>query len=439
MYGRRSSLMNTKAFDNLWFCDLDTLDQSSAPRYLRGRILSSGQKPAAKSCWKSFVSIYIRFAVVSHETLLVYSLDELFISGQIEGDVLEVVNCVRLNFANWLETLKNTWFVLFETHYDECLYSKLLDFGLNVIYICRPSVDVFQKTTDKAGNSPGGKLILPCTENKTGGVVEVNYGVDVCLDTPEIRTFLLDFDKNCTLVLSCNNNTAGETDFRASIAMDVIVEEVLRKRKGSSLFCFSPADSVYPIPLSAVEDARYRYKNRPRAHTGLSNLFGPFIMNEPKEVITCTRNTKKSLYMFNGLRKSQGVSQAFGNLLQIFRVILARAKQQVPTSCTVMPFHELDPEVSLNFKMEMNRYRGLKSSFPPITALKVDLTYEVLSLIMLYDLCAQESKANPDNSLGNPMEMLSTPGFHGGLWRSPYQVDSLEKVCYAFGKSQDDE
>lgn len=359
-------------------------------------------------------------------------------AGQIEGDVLEVVNCVRLNFANWLETLKDTWFVLFETHYDDCLYGKLLELGLNVIYICRPSGITFEKITQAARQSPG-KLILPCTEHNVDSIPEVKYGADVCTEAPEIRSFLLDFDKNCKLVLSCNGNTAGETDFRSSIAVDVIVQEVLRKRAGTSLFCFAPVDSVYPIPLSAVEDARYRYKNRPRAHAGLANLFGPFIMNEPKEVITCMRNSKKSLYMFNGLRKSQGVSQAFGNLLQVFRIILARAKELVPTSCTVIPFHELDPDVSLNFKMEMSRYRGLKSSFPPVAAMKVDLTYEVLSLIMLYDLCCQESKANPENPLGNPMEIFSSPGFHGGLWRCPYQMDSLEKVCYAFGKTGDEE
>jgi hypothetical protein len=56
----------------------------------------------------------------------------------------------------------------------------------------------------------------------------------------------------------------------------------------------------------------------------------------------------------------------------------------------------------------------------------------VLTGVLVNDLLNPDSPKNPKNKekygIKNPLELFSTESLHGGLWRSPYKMDSIGKV-----------
>jgi hypothetical protein len=52
----------------------------------------------------------------------------------------------------------------------------------------------------------------------------------------------------------------------------------------------------------------------------------------------------------------------------------------------------------------------------------------VMAALLIFDLRAKSTPANPDVQLKNPLELFKFNGFHGGLWRAAYTIDSIGEV-----------
>ena len=64
---------------------------------------------------------------------------------------------------------------------------------------------------------------------------------------------------------------------------------------------------------------------------------------------------------------------------------------------------------------------------------KQETTNAVMAALLMHDTLNPDTPKNPANrkkyDIDNSLELFRTQGVHGGLWRSPYKVDSLGEVC----------
>lgn len=63
---------------------------------------------------------------------------------------------------------------------------------------------------------------------------------------------------------------------------------------------------------------------------------------------------------------------------------------------------------------------------------KQETTNAVMAAMLMHDTLNPETPKNPANKakhgIDNSLELFRTQAVHGGLWRSPYKVDSLGEV-----------
>ena len=63
---------------------------------------------------------------------------------------------------------------------------------------------------------------------------------------------------------------------------------------------------------------------------------------------------------------------------------------------------------------------------------KQETTNAIMASILIHDLLNPKSPKNPKNretvGIRSALELFSTESVHGGLWRSPYKVDSIGEV-----------
>ena len=63
---------------------------------------------------------------------------------------------------------------------------------------------------------------------------------------------------------------------------------------------------------------------------------------------------------------------------------------------------------------------------------KQETTNAIMASILIHDLLNPKSPKNPRNrdavGIRSALELFSTESVHGGLWRSPYKIDSIGEV-----------
>jgi hypothetical protein len=62
-----------------------------------------------------------------------------------------------------------------------------------------------------------------------------------------------------------------------------------------------------------------------------------------------------------------------------------------------------------------------------------ETTNALMGTLLVYDLCSEESVANPRTPLAHPLELFMCGANHGGLWRSPMQIRSVLDVAAVRG------
>mmetsp|Transcript_7696 Transcript_7696/g.10084 ORF Transcript_7696/g.10084 Transcript_7696/m.10084 type:complete len:495 (+) Transcript_7696:56-1540(+) len=362
--------------------------------------------------------------------ITVAELKDLAEKSEIEPDVADSMKVVLENSESFIETLKDTWFVLLGSTSELCPLKKLLELGLNVVAISRPSPKRQAKVIQLAKESSG-KLIVPVRKvaDKSKETSEI-CGADVTVDTPELRTWLLSLKKDKRLVIGSYIYLDGAAHVLASCAMDAIVKDLVDKRPGTALAYLMSPSTVYPIPAAAAEDAKARYDEMPFSDSVLSALMGPFKPNCPKTVLHDEgKDSEKSLKIHNGLANFQGPSYALAKTIQNWRCSLARESTVVssnitPSCCTESVFHVAAAARVL---------RGMKYRFAPLTYYEPEWASNLMTALLIYDLCYPDSPANPQTHLDNPLELFSSNGVHSGFWRSPYESETIGKAAYFYG------
>jgi len=57
----------------------------------------------------------------------------------------------------------------------------------------------------------------------------------------------------------------------------------------------------------------------------------------------------------------------------------------------------------------------------------------VMAALLLHDIVDLKSVAYPAHKLSNPFELFAIGGFHGGIWRTAYTMNSLGAPSFLWG------
>jgi hypothetical protein len=75
--------------------------------------------------------------------------------------------------------------------------------------------------------------------------------------------------------------------------------------------------------------------------------------------------------------------------------------------------------------------------FEPQVSFSVESASSLLTAVMLYHICYDDSAANPKNMslIEHPMHIFWDGSVHGGSWRCPYDSGSTGTLSFIFGKT----
>ncbi len=368
---------------------------------------------------------------------LIEKLSEMREKGQVEQDVVDAVRAVLSNGQAWREELKDTYFVIFGATSELCPLERLLGLGLNVVAIARPNATRQKRLIDICEAAPkGAKLLVPIMKEGTQDLDDAEEiakvcGADIITHTPEIRNWLLKIAPGKRLAIGSYIYLDGGNHVRASVAMDAVTADIIKARKETAIMYLGSPATVYPIPRDAYEDSEKRRKSTPFWHNLTGPFLGPYTPNCEPPVVASSINEKaenqdKEICLYDGLGVAQGPNYATAKTLQHWRCVVAREVNKCRVSINMAPTCATDSVMHVATFARV--VRGMKV-MPPLTYFEPDAARAVMTLMLIYDLCSDESAANPDIELRNPMDLFTTLGVHGGLWRCPHAFKSFGKTA----------
>lgn len=193
---------------------------------------------------------------------------------------------------------------------------------------------------------------------------------------------------------------------------------------------------LYPIPKEAADDSALRRRNVPLWNHVAGAVLGPYKPNvlppvKADHVNAAAADQSKLIYMYDGIINVQGPNYLLAKTIQNWRAMVTRDVHGCVVSNNITPTCSTDSV--MHVPAVAAAVKGMKA-FPPLTSFEPATARVLMALLVLYDLCDPASTANPDVALRNPLEIFSTLGVHGGLWRAPYSNESLGKSAFALGK-----
>jgi len=364
-------------------------------------------------------------------------------AGEIEPDVLEALRGLNAHRAEWRKALKDTYFVILGATSELCPLEPLLAMGLNVVAIARPNAKRQAALIAKCRAAPkGASLTVPVLGESADAsrLTDPDYlasvaGADVITHTPELKNWLCGLAPGKRLVLGSYIYLDGADHVRASVAMDAILAGVIEARPDTALMYLGTPAVVYPIPRAATEESVRRREKTPFWHKVASFALGPFEPNTTAPIALESVNpkaadTSKEMFLYNGISNIQGPNYMLAKTLQNWRAMLARETTGTRVSVNMTPM--CTTHSVMHVKSVAHAVRGLQA-FAPLVAYDPATARSLMALLMVYDMCSNDSPANPTVPLRNPLDIFATLGVHGGIWRCPYSQESLGKTAFLLG------
>ncbi|KAI2500517.1 3-hydroxy-lignoceroyl-CoA dehydratase [Fragilaria crotonensis] len=263
------------------------------------------------------------------------------------------------------------------------------------------------------------------------GMTTLQYpkeGADMLLQGPEIAKWIVDTVPRGKEVIMCQlAYMDGEAHVRISVAMDLICQYVITHspNKVSLSYLTSPA-TAHSITPDAAEDAKRRLDERPTWHSLTYMMsMGSWLKSN---------NSWEKDGLLNGLSHLQGPNYALAKTSQQWRCMVEYWNANRTVSCPHAP--PTRTESMVRYATISAALEGMQV-FEPQVSFSVESASSLLTAVMLYHICYDDSAANPKNMslIEHPMHIFWDGSVHGGSWRCPYDSGSTGTLSFIFGKT----
>jgi len=310
----------------------------------------------------------------------------------------------------------------------------LLSLGANIIAvdINRPGVWEFLITSTLHSC---GTLTFPMAKEMKivpGKELYENCGCDLMAQPAEICNWLKYLYPGQPFVVGGYAYLDGLLHVKLAIAMDAIMDGLIKTRGNSVTLAFlcTPTD-VHMIPKAAHEAAKFNLAHAPFWQ---KMLMGAGVNHLKSNVVKQVKNETlgKEFYLVDGITVAQGPNYALAKRLQHWRAIVARSSG-ITVSTNIAPSTKTASVVSnVQFKAA---YEGMPA-FIPMEIMFQDTSNSVMGALLLHDVYNHTGKSHYSTKLDHPMQLFSYYGFHGGVWRCGFTINSIglySALIYYFG------
>jgi len=313
----------------------------------------------------------------------------------------------------------------------------LLQCGATVLAVARGRADTWR---DLIGFTRGtaGTLLVPvrgdAPTDETDESLAGRAGADLMVEAPEIAAWAMAEAAVLGLPLTVGAYTYLDSDahVRVNVACDAIVQHLVAASSSGSL----------PVQLSLayLQTPSIVYAIPQSDHSSSTELFHRTMLKylgyPPNARPPVTTDAGKQRYVHDGLLNLQGPNYALAKTMQLWRAILARNRDGIPTSMNIAPAARTASMVAGNNKNAASIKYALDGMgyFVPMVAFNADTVAATMAGLLIYDLQCEASVSNPKTPLEHPWDLASLQAFHGGAFRIGIKPEALGKLQYVSGR-----
>ena len=222
----------------------------------------------------------------------------------------------------------------------------------------------------------------------------------------------------------------GEKHVRVVMAMDAIMQALIRTRSDIRLAFLHTPTNVFALPAAVAAVAVDGYAARGGARLwqdSLSAVSGRrFFQPNVREMVPGPEGDEYGV--IDSLVVQQGPNYALAKWLQQWRALAAR-EEGIRVSANVAPSTATE-SVLKNGAMAA-AYAG--AGHFGMEVFQPETSNALMAALLVHDLRAEQSAANPALPLDHPLELFVQGANHGGLWRAPFQSRSVMEIAAALG------
>jgi hypothetical protein len=344
--------------------------------------------------------------------------------GVIEPTAADSFNNFLRNEVKYIENLRKHLFVVMGAGAAMGPFKILLDLGLNVVAVDLNRPNIWERLIKYAQNSPG-QLFLPCRENDDG-----SFGANLISEFPAIALWLANLEPSYNMTVGNYAYVDGGMFVKIACAQDFISQYVYKNRRQSNTslaYLCSPTDA-FLWPKAAVDASMHGYNNR-GIFAKLSNTAS--LDRFCKSNVEQMPDPVNGNYIIECFVTQQGPNYAIAKRIQHWRALVAKEDDNIAVSTNIAPSSSTKSVTSNSLLAAA--YEGTEY-FPPIEIFSPETSNHVMTAMLLNDICDVNSVAYPNQKpLSNPLYLFSDGSWHGGFWRSPFQLSSLVELSAVLG------
>eukprot|EP00900_Chrysochromulina_parva_P025962 jgi/Chrpa1/79/Chrysochromulina_OHIO_Genome00003253-RA len=366
-------------------------------------------------------------------------------AGIIEPDAAQAL-CFTSDYFAAGKSLEDVYVVMIGAGSAMGPFPKLLEMGATVVAIDipggwgkggpRPTYTLWKRLCETAKASPGAlifPLSKPQSECKTEQDMYESAGCDLMKQPGEIANWLVEWQKklpsSAKVMIGNYTYLDGELHVKLALCADYCIARLRKARPSTGVaFLCTPTDiHVCTDASDAAARANYGSGFGSLGLEKLANLLsgGKFLIKNFSEPVQAQGG--KSIKLVDGLSVAQGPNYALAKRMQHWRAQVeydagATVSSMVaPSTATLSVIHN---------KTFAWAYGGMP--YFKYEIFKQETTNAVMAAMLMHDILDDKGPKNGKNraqfKIDNTLELFSTQAVHGGLWRSPYKVDSLGEV-----------
>lgn len=362
-------------------------------------------------------------------------LDDWVSRGITEPSFAEAVGLV-LDNPDWLD-LRDQSIAVLGAGSEMGPYSQLCEWGAEIWPVDLPRPDVWRRVLATA-SSGRGRVHVPVPQ---GGLFDESQvsradldalaevaGANLITGAPEVRTWLRDVPGRLTV----GNYVYADSGLhvRVSVAIDAIMTHLQHDRDHLTVAFLATPTDVFSVPMDAVEDARRRYREQSVAGLAtkpLGLLSGGRVFR-PHYSDGVFDQADPPYGVADNLVVRQGPNYALAKRMQRWRATVAREQGATASLNIAPPTRTASVVKNRAFALAysgMSRF-GLEVFDPPASN-------ALMAAMLVHDLRNPVSSANPGTSLAHPLDLFVDGANPGGMWRCPYEPNSIMAAAAVAG------